>query len=129
MQQDRDEPIHAFGVRLRGQTGVCKLTIPCTGCRAEVSYADAMLRDMLCRGLGDQNIRLDLLSDKNQDMTLEQVFKFIEAKEIGKCSATHLLATIPHRCTLKEHIPLWQEGVSQRGPCTSPQGASNQGQG
>ena len=33
-----------------------------------------------------------LLSDKNQDITLKQVFKFVEAKEAGKRSATHLLA-------------------------------------
>ena len=92
MQQDRDEPVCAFGARLRGHAGVCKFTIPGTGCGAEVNYADAMLRDVLCRGLGDPDIRLDLLSDKNQDMTLEQVFKFVEAKEAGKRSATHLLA-------------------------------------
>ena len=46
---------------------------------------------MLCRGLSDSDIQLDLLSDKNQDMTLEQVFKFVEAKEAGKRSATCLL--------------------------------------
>ena len=50
-------------------------------------------------------MRLDLLSDKNQDMTLEQVFKFIEAKKVGKCSTTPP-STTAQRCTLKEHIPL-----------------------
>ena len=92
MQQDRDEPVHAFGASLRGQAGVCKFTIPYTGCGVEVKYTDVMLQDMLCCGLGDLDIRLDLLSDKNQDKTMEQVFSSVEAKEVGKCSATHLLA-------------------------------------
>ena len=34
---------------------------------------------------------MDLLGDKNQDMTLEQVLKFVEAKEAGKRSASRLL--------------------------------------
>ena len=54
-------------------------------------HADAMLRDVLCRRLGDPDIRLDLLSNKNQNMTLEQVFRFVEAKEVEKHSITHIL--------------------------------------
>ena len=91
MRQDQDEPVRAFGARLHGQAAVCKFIIGCTGCGGEVNYTDAVLRDVLCRRL---NIQLDLLSDKNQDMTLEQVFKFVEAKEAAKHSATCLL--IPH---------------------------------
>ena len=34
---------------------------------------------------------MDLLGDKNQDMTLEQALKFVEAKEAGKRSASRLL--------------------------------------
>ena len=34
---------------------------------------------------------MDLLGDKNQDMTLEQALKFDEAKEAGKRSASRLL--------------------------------------
>ena len=34
---------------------------------------------------------MDLLGDKNQDMTLEQVLTFVEAKEAGKRSAARLL--------------------------------------
>ena len=51
-----------------------------------------MMQDMLCHKLGDLDIKLDLLSNKNQDMTVEQVFKFVEAKEEGKHSVIHLLA-------------------------------------
>ena len=94
MRQDWDESVRAFGARIRGQAGVCKFVLECTGCRAEVNYTNAILRDVLCRGLNDPDIQLDLLSDKNQDMTLEQVFKFVEAKEAGRRSATRLL--VPH---------------------------------
>lgn len=34
---------------------------------------------------------MDLLGDKNQDMTLQQILNFVEAKESGKRSAIHLL--------------------------------------
>ena len=52
---------------------------------------EAILRDVLCRGLADNEIQMDLLGDSNQDMTLEQVLRFVEAKEAGKRSAAHLL--------------------------------------
>ena len=44
--------------------------------------------------VGDWKIQLELLGDKNQDMTLEQILRFVEAKEAGKRSATRLL--LPH---------------------------------
>ena len=88
MRQDRDETIRSFGARIRGQANVCKYIIPCTACNEEVSYTDEILRDVLIRGVADPEIRLDLLQDKNQDMVLEEVFKFIEAKEAGKRSAS-----------------------------------------
>ena len=50
-----------------------------------------MIKDVLCRGLDDAEIQMDLLGDKNQDMTLEQVLGFVEAKEAGKWSASCLL--------------------------------------
>lgn len=93
MTQDRDETVRSFGARLRGQAGVCKFTMTCPGCNQDVDYTEAILRDVLTRGLSDPDIQLDLLGDKNQDMTLEQVFKFVEAKESGKRSASRLLDT------------------------------------
>lgn len=68
--------------------------IKCTSCEAEVNYTEAILRDVNSCGLDDQEIQLDLLGDKNQDMTLEQVLQFVEAKKAGK-RASHLLT--PHR--------------------------------
>ena len=90
MRQDRDEPVRAFGARLRGQASVCKFSVECPGCHKGVDYTDCILRDVLCRGLADSDIQLDLLGDANQDMTLEQVFKFVESKESGKRSALRL---------------------------------------
>ena len=43
MKQDRDEPIHSFGVRLRGQAGVCRFTQRCANCNSDVDYAEAIL--------------------------------------------------------------------------------------
>ena len=94
MKQDRDEPVRAYGARLRGQASVCKFTQKCTGCDAYVDYTNTMLRDVLCRGLGDSEIQMDLLGNKNQDMSLEEVLRFVEAKETGKKSASRLL--LPH---------------------------------
>ena len=37
-------------------------------------YTDEILRDVLTRGVADPEIQLDLLSDSNQNMTLENVF-------------------------------------------------------
>ncbi len=88
MRQDRDEPIRAYGARLRGQASICKFTHKCTGCDADVDYTEAVLRDVLCRGLEDTDIQMDLLGDSNQEMTSEQILKFIEAKEAGKRSTT-----------------------------------------
>ena len=94
MKQDRDEPVRSYGARLQGQASICKFTQKCTGCDADMDYTEAMLKDVLCRGLEDSEIQMDLLGGKNQDMTLEQTLRFVEAKEAGKRSASHLL--IPH---------------------------------
>ena len=91
MRQDRDEPVRAFGARLRGQASVCKFTQKCPSCNADVDYTEAMIKDVLCRGLEDSEIQMDLLGDKDQDMTLEKVLGFVEAKEAGKRSASRLL--------------------------------------
>ena len=57
MRQDRDEPVRSYVARLKGQAGICKFTQKCTNCDANVNYTDAMVKDVLCRGLGDTEIR------------------------------------------------------------------------
>ena len=66
----------------------------CTNCQANVDYTEAILRDVLYQGLEDSEKQFELLGDKNQDMTLKQIPRFVEAKETGKRSATRLL--LPH---------------------------------
>jgi len=39
---------------------------------------------VLCKGLADSEIQIDILSDKNLDMTLEHTMKFDENKKNGK---------------------------------------------
>jgi len=56
-----------------------------------VNYTEAIMRDVLTRGVIDPDIQLDLLGDKNQNMSLEEVFQFVETKEAGKRSASRLL--------------------------------------
>ena len=93
MRQDHDETIRSFGARLRGQAGVRKFLVKCPGCDADVNYTEAILRDVLTRGIANTEIQLDLLGDKNQDMTLEDISLFVEAKEAGKRSASRLLVS------------------------------------
>ena len=54
-----------------------------------------MVRDALIRGLVDEEIRLDILGETKQDMTLETVIAYIEAKESGKRSASRILGEAP----------------------------------
>ena len=91
MRQDAGEMIRKFSARVRGQAGVCKFLLKCTQCETEVNYTDHIMRDVICHGIADSEIQLDLLSDSNQNMTLEQVLQFVEKKEAGKRSANKLL--------------------------------------
>lgn len=86
MRQDRDEPARTFSARLKGQASVCQYNISCE-CGAQPSYSDQMIRDTLIIGLADDDIRLDVLGQANQDMSLDETIRFIEAKESGKRSA------------------------------------------
>ena len=72
IRQDRDEPIRSFGARIRGQAGVCKYLLECT-CGRDINYSTHILRDIVIWDLADPEIQLDLLSNANQDMTLDRV--------------------------------------------------------
>ena len=92
MSQDCDETIRSFGSRIKDQANTCKYMTQCSAdeCRADVDFTEAVQRDVLARGIADE-IQLDLLGDQNQDMPLEEMLSFIEAKESGKRSASRLL--------------------------------------
>ena len=91
MHQESDEPVRGYGARIKGQASTCKFNLSCPACQAPVDYSDEVLRDVLVQGLADQEIQLDVLGDKNQAMSLEEVFSFVESKEAGKRSASKLL--------------------------------------
>ena len=93
MRQDRDEPIRSYCARLRGQAGVCKFSVACQKCSHSVEYTEQILRDIITRNIADSDIQLELLGNENQKMTLEEVLRFVEARESGKRSANHLLGT------------------------------------
>ena len=91
MRQDRDETIRSFAARLRGQASVCKFSIECITCQIDVHYSDEMVKDALIRGIVDHDIQLDLLGERDQDMALEAVVSYVEAKEAGKRSSSRLV--------------------------------------
>lgn len=90
MHQDRDETICSFGARLHSQAGVCKFLVTHPNYNTEVNYTVSLLRDVSTHGLAYSEIQLDLLGDRNQDMSLEEVLQFIDAKEVGKQSVSCL---------------------------------------
>ena len=81
MRQDCDEPICSFDARVQGQAGRWKCLMTCIYGQ-EISYREQILWDVIMHGLVDSEIQLDL-SDSNQNMTLEEVFQFVEKKEAG----------------------------------------------
>ena len=54
-------------------------------------FTEEIIRNVIDRGIADQEIQLDLLGEKNQDMTLKDMIEYIEAMESGKRSASGLL--------------------------------------
>ena len=80
MRLGREEQIRSFYARIKGQADTCDYRIKCTkaDCNEMVEFAGEML---------------DLMSDQNQNMTIEEKIKFVEARESGKRSASRLLYT------------------------------------
>ena len=93
MHQDHDDTDSSFSAHLHGQSGACKFSIKCPSCNVDVNYTEAILCGVLTHGIADVEIQLDLLGDKNQEMTLEEIFQFVEVKEAGKHSASLLLVS------------------------------------
>ena len=64
----------------------------CPGFCKDVNYTYEILRDVVTRGIVDTDVQLDPLGDCNQNMTLQEVLRFVEAKEAGKRSASRLMS-------------------------------------
>ena len=95
LRQDREETIRSFCARLRGQARVCNFTqqkqCSCSE-KVDFDYSEIMVRDALIRGIADEDIRLEIVGQPKQDMTLDEVVQMAEARESGRRSAGQLLA-------------------------------------
>ena len=94
MKQDRDEPVRNFVAKLKGMASTCKYSKKhkCPDCDKdfEVSYSEDMVRDVLAKGIIDDDIRVDILGNPNQNMSLDEMQAVIEAKETGRDSNLQL---------------------------------------
>ena len=93
MRWDQDEMTCSFSAHLWRQASICKFLIKCPGCNTGVNYNENILHDVVTHRVVDSKIQLDLLGAKNQEMTLEEVFQLIEAKDASKRSSGHLSET------------------------------------
>ena len=93
MRQGHEEPIRSFYARIKGQADTCKYEMKCTKteCEQVNDFTEEIIRNVIARGIADQEIQLDLLGEKNQDMPLKNMIEYFEAKESGKRSASRLL--------------------------------------
>jgi predicted RNA-binding Zn-ribbon protein involved in translation (DUF1610 family) len=131
MRQDHTETICSFGARIRVQATICKFLFPCPNCNTEVNYTDQILRDILVRGIADNDIQLDILGEANQDMPLEEIFRYIEAKEAGKRSASKLssgLNSSRSQYRKTKHESIKNKGNTVKNPICNYCGKSGHGQ-
>ena len=85
--QEHGESCRSYLARIRGLANVCKLSVTCTAadCVEQVSYTDTFVKYALIKGLVDNEVREELLS-QSPELNLDQSLAFIEAKEQGKRS-------------------------------------------
>ena len=79
--------------------------------QSEINHIENILHDVVTPGPEDSEIQLDLLGEKNHDMTLEEVFQFTEAKEAGTRSARHLLESQGADATHSQYLHGKQEDL------------------
>ena len=85
IHHDRDETICRFSTHLLTQARICKFLVKYPGSITKIGYTENILHNnVLTYGLANSEIQMDLLGDQNQDMTLQEEFLFVEAKEVGK---------------------------------------------
>ena len=115
LKQDLDEPIRTFVARIKGQAHVCKLVVSCPNCNfKEVDYSNEIVKDVITRGINDEDIRLQLLGDKNQDMNLEETIAYVEAKEAGKKSAFRLTPATTNMAATSQYKSRFKKSLSRK---------------
>jgi len=92
MMQRADEDIKHFAARIKGQAEICDYTVQCTSpnCGQIVSYIEEEIKDQICKGLYDQEIRQAILSHHDQKLKLDELISFISTRELGKKSNVEL---------------------------------------
>ena len=69
---------------------MCRFVKKCTGCDVVSNQGEERVADQLCIGMADNEIQEDLLKDPNQDMSVEEMIRFIEVRASGKRSAASM---------------------------------------
>ena len=82
LSQQSEEGVRSFLTRLQGVACRCSFVVKCDDCDKDISYQDSVVRFKLIQGLTDSDIKEHILSE--QDKSLEETVKAIEAKECGK---------------------------------------------
>ena len=72
--------MRTFCARLMGQANTCEYAVKCPGCQIVVDYTHQIVYDCVTRGLSDDDIRLDILSNENQDMEMDTLVAYIKVK-------------------------------------------------
>ena len=75
--QEHGETCRSYQARIRGLANVCKLSVTCTAanCGGQVSYTDTSIKYALIKGLVDNEVREDLLS-QSPELNLDQSLAF-----------------------------------------------------
>ena len=62
MRQGHEEPIRSFYARIKGQADTCKYEMKCTKteCEQVNDFTEEIIRNVIARGIADQEIQLDL---------------------------------------------------------------------
>ena len=60
------------------------------GCGETIDYLKEYANDVLKHGFSDHEIRREVLGSSNQEMTMEETLRMVEAKEAGKRSEARL---------------------------------------
>ena len=77
---------------MKGQAETCNYTTKCTatGCGTIISYANEEINDQIYKSLADTEIQYDIMSQRNQNLSLEDVINLIASKKPSKESHTAL---------------------------------------
>ena len=116
MHQDVDEGIRSFTARVKGPANVCEYILTCPSCSCDVNYTEEIMKDIIVKGISDSEIQLDILSDHNQKMTLENIMRYVEAKEAGKRSASKLMSNVQNACGSRSAYKKAQKSQKLRQP-------------